>query len=233
MHLSERFVANLGGEVGKYLTGIIELYDDPPPFMLFLHAHENAWHNAVSVNEYACSTVWREENASDGGDNELENRTTKRRLAYGEQKYFLHYPSTRIVRVVPGKGSKIGAVFVRDKKKGKKWFATNNLRRRVAVAAIANHLGTRNYAYFDSGFCSQFSISKKTLLNRPKRFYVRMKDWVMKRGDSIRSIKKTPTVDKVKGLDWSLVFDVEPLRRSSKKVSFSKEISRAKSAGRG
>lgn len=60
-HRDPYFVENLGGEAAKYFTAIEDVYDDdePPPYLLFLHAHETSWHNGVNATEYICSDVWR------------------------------------------------------------------------------------------------------------------------------------------------------------------------------
>ena len=60
-----------------------------------------------------------------------------RSLTYGERKHFVHFPSTRVIRVLR-RGSTVAAVFIADKRKNgklKPWFATNNLRQRVSITA--------------------------------------------------------------------------------------------------
>lgn len=225
---SSFYVPNFGGEAGKYLTAILDLYDDPPPYTLFIHAHNTSWHNEIPASEYICSNTWR--------NNDVKSDTNIMRGF--EKKNFVQFPSTRTIRVVKGKKGKIDAVFIADKEK-RKWFATNNLRARVSIAMRVNRLNL-NVAYYDSECCSQFAISSGSMRRRSKQFYTRMKRWTMSKGDSIKSNKGTqkPTVEKVKGLEplWALIFDVVPLKFSAKLGSggsFAKEVAKAKAAGRG
>lgn len=208
------FVENLGGEAAKYFAAIEDVYDDviPPPYMLFLHAHENSWHNGVNATEYICSDAWRDVAGHNVGIGDL------RGLAYGEKKHFLHFPSTRVMRVLR-KGSTVAAVFIADKRKGgtlKPWFGTNNLRQRVSIAARAIKIkDSMRGLYFDSECCGQFSASFSLIKRRPKSFYQRIRTWAISKGDSIYSNKNQnkPTVEKVKGLEplWSVIFDATPL----------------------
>lgn len=208
------FVENLGGEAAKYIAAIEDVYDDviPPPYLLFLHAHEKSWHNGVNATEYICSDAWRVM----GGQN--DEMGDLRSLDYGEKKHFLHFPSTRVMRVLR-KGSTVAAVFIADKRKGatlNPWFATNNLRQRVSIAARAIKIkDSMRGLYFDSECCGQFSTSFSVIKRRPKSFYQRIRKWAVSKGDSIHSNKnqKKPTVEKVKGLEplWSVIFDATPL----------------------
>jgi len=208
------FIENLGGEAAKYFAAIEDVYDDaiPPPYMLFLHAHENSWHNGVNATEYICSDAWRVVGGYDDGIGD------PRSLAYGEKKHFLHFPSTRVIRVLR-RGSNVAAVFIADKKKGSKlkpWFATNNLRQRVSITARAIKIkDNMRGLYFDSECCGQFSTSFSAIKRRPKSFYQRIRKWVTSKGDSIHSNKNQhkPTVEKAKGLEplWSVIFDATPL----------------------
>ena len=218
-HRDPYFVENLGGEAAKYFTAIEDVYDDdePPPYLLFLHAHETSWHNGVNATEYICSDAWRVIGGNNVGNDD------PRSLTYGERKHFVHFPSTRVIRVLR-RGSTVAAVFIADKRKNgklKPWFATNNLRQRVSITArVAKIKDSLRGLYFDSECCGQFSTSFSAIKRRPKSFYQRMRKWVTSKGDSIHSNKNQhkPTVEKAKGLEplWSVIFDATPLHFDTK-----------------
>ena len=168
--------------------------------MLFLHAHENSWHDGVNAMEYICSDAWGVVGGFDDGIGD------PRSLAYGEKKHFLHFSSTRVICVLKRR-SAVAAVFIADKKKGgtlKPWFSTNTLRQRVCITArVAKIKGNLRGLYFDSECCRQFSTSFSVIKSRPKSFYQRIRKWFTSKGDSIHSRKNQdkPVIEKVKGLE--------------------------------
>lgn len=214
------YIKNLGGEAGKYFQAMLDMWDSPPPYSLFIHAHNTSWHNKVSASEFICSREWR---------------TNSSQVSVNG---FRHFPSIRVMRVVQRRAGRIEAVFIRDRDvTSKKWFATNNLRQRVQAAVSQNRIHVPT-GMFDSECCSQFIITGELLRRRPKAFYHKLLRWAMTPGDSIRSKKNQlkPTVEKVKGFEplWPVIFSVEPPLGYAKFLpgSFARQVSVAKRRNR-
>jgi hypothetical protein len=139
---------NIGREFSSYLKYIIEYYDKLPPFVAFIHGHENAWHQNLPFT------------LLDG-----IKRAKIEEYDYISLNNFLHLKIPNYPKVSPNiwpSGNQI--------KEGH--YAFDTMEKIWPIFESILHVPFPTYFRYDCG--AQFIVSKKAILSNSKETYVKL-----------------------------------------------------------
>ncbi|KAI0967688.1 hypothetical protein F4678DRAFT_482994 [Xylaria arbuscula] len=168
---------NKGHEALVYLTYIIDRYDSLPNNMLFLHASRFAWHN-------------------DDPDYDALPTLQHLRLSYLQESGYVNLRCVWLIGCpaeiqpvldegAPGTDMKAKHIY---KKSFEELFPELPVPEMVAVSC-----------------CSQFGVTRNTILRRPKEDYIRYRRWLL----------QTPLDDSLSGrvfeFSWHIIFGMPPV----------------------
>jgi len=184
-------ITNVGDEAAAYLHAILQVYDQPPDAIVFVHAHQCAWHRHSDMHvilQSACLPAGGYLNLSPNGDTGWIDTTT---CEHTQQMDDDRTPEDD--RQQPLRSPEIGAsgnafiqlsarahlsAFlqseedeVRQRAKGPGSFCREHLLRGPSWSTLfANELGSLPQRLYIDGN-AEFAISKSRLLAHPRAFY--------------------------------------------------------------
>ncbi|KEF62687.1 uncharacterized protein A1O9_00660 [Exophiala aquamarina CBS 119918] len=147
--------ANKGHEAMAYLTYIIDHYSSLPDVVLFFHPHHNAWHNNILLDIDSAKTI------------KLMSSAHVTRQGYFNSRCHLDPGCPDWLHV--------------DRPKWR-WDLIHKPEEPKLTSQLFHDLhgtDTPIPAAISQPCCAQFAVSRDRIIQRPRDFYVRYRDWIL------------------------------------------------------